>query len=48
LRHKTLFAGRSYSFDEVIDRPELLNRIRKDWRAVTPLVDWLITHPAEV
>lgn len=48
LRHKTLFAGRSYSFDEVIDRPDLVDRVRKDWRAVRPLVDWLITHPAEV
>lgn len=48
LRHKTLFAGRSYGFDEVIGRPDLLERVRKDWRSVSPLVDWLIAHPAEV
>lgn len=48
LRHKTLFAGQSYGFDDVIATPKLLGRVRKDWRTVTPLVDWLVAHPAEV
>ncbi len=36
LRHKSLFAGRDYGFDEVIHTPALVDRVRKDWRATTP------------
>ena len=41
LRHKQLFAGLPYGFDEVIHTPELVNRVRADWRQLKPLVDWL-------
>ncbi len=41
LRHRSLTVGRSYGFEPVIHAPELLERVRTDWRALTPLVDWL-------
>ncbi len=41
LRHKQLFVGRSYGFDEVIHTPELTDRVRTDWRAIRPLVEWV-------
>ncbi len=41
LRHKQLFAGRSYGFEQVIHTPALLDEVRADWRALRPLIDWL-------
>ena len=41
LRHKQLFAARQYGFEPVIHAPELLDRVREDWRALKPLVAWL-------
>jgi uncharacterized protein (TIGR02453 family) len=41
LRHKSLALSRSYGFEPVIHSAELVDRIRADWRAVTPLLDWL-------
>ncbi len=41
LRHKSLTAGRMYGFDPMIHTADLLARVRKDWRAVRPLVEWL-------
>lgn len=41
LRHRKLFVGKTYGFDDVIDRPDLSGRVRKDWSAMRPLVDWL-------
>ena len=41
LRHKSLTAGRPYGFDEVIHSPELVDAVRKDWRALRPLVEWV-------
>lgn len=41
LRHKSLFAGRSYGFEPVVHTPELLDRVRDDWRLLRPLVEWL-------
>jgi len=41
LRHKSLSMSRSYGFDDVIHTPELLDRVRADWRAGRPLVEWL-------
>ena len=35
--------GLSYGFDEVIHTPGLLDRVRRDWRATRPLVEWLVT-----
>lgn len=44
LRHKSLTAMRSYGFDEAIHTPALADRVRADWRAVTPLIDWAARH----
>ena len=41
LRHKSLAMTRSYGFEEVIHRPALLDRVRADWRAARPFVEWL-------
>ena len=44
LRFKTLSARRDYGFGEIIHSPELVERIRTDWRETTPLLDWLVEH----
>lgn len=41
LRHRSLTLARSYGFEPVIHGPELLDRIRADWRAGRPLVEWI-------
>jgi len=41
LRHKSLTAARNYGFDAMIHTADLLARVRKDWRSVRPLVEWL-------
>ena len=41
LRHKSLTASRNYGFEPEIHTAELLARVRKDWRALRPLVEWL-------
>ena len=41
LRYTSMSLGRSYGFDEVIHGPELLDRVRQDWRALRPLVEWI-------
>lgn len=41
LRMKTVLGMRSYGFEPVIHTPELLDRVRADWRALRPLVTWL-------
>jgi uncharacterized protein (TIGR02453 family) len=41
LRHKSLTAGKPYGFDEVIHSPRLVDAVRKDWRALRPLVEWV-------
>jgi uncharacterized protein (TIGR02453 family) len=41
LRHKSLAMSRAYGFDDVIHTPALLDRVRTDWRAGRPLVEWL-------
>ena len=43
LRHKQLFAARSFGF-EGLDSPVVLDRVRDDWRALRPLVEWVATH----
>ena len=43
LRHKQLLAGRSFGF-EGLDSPDVLDRVRVDWRAFRPLVEWVATH----
>ncbi len=41
LRHKSMPVGRSYGFDKVIHTHELVDRVRADWRALRPLVEWI-------
>jgi uncharacterized protein (TIGR02453 family) len=41
LRHKSLTAGKPYGFDKVIHSPALVDAVRKDWRALRPLVEWV-------
>jgi uncharacterized protein (TIGR02453 family) len=41
LRHKSMTLGKSYGFERFIHTPELLDRIRDDWREATPFVDWV-------
>jgi len=41
LRHKQLFAGKLYGFEPVIHTPELVDRVRADWRTLKPMVDWV-------
>jgi uncharacterized protein (TIGR02453 family) len=43
LRHKQLFAGKSFGF-EGLDSPDVLDRVRDEWRALRPLVEWVATH----
>ena len=40
LRYKSLALGKSYGF-EGLDTPELATRVRDDWRALRPLVEWV-------
>jgi uncharacterized protein (DUF2461 family) len=41
LRHKSITVGHHYGFDEVIHSPKLVDAVRKDWRALRPLVEWV-------
>ncbi|MGC4943592.1 DUF2461 domain-containing protein [Kribbella sp. DT2] len=41
LRHKSIALNKSYGFEPVIHSAELVDRVRADWRDVTPLLDWL-------
>jgi uncharacterized protein (TIGR02453 family) len=40
LRYKSMSMTRSYGF-EGLDTPALLDRVRDDWRALRPLVEWV-------
>jgi uncharacterized protein (TIGR02453 family) len=41
LRHKSLTVGKDYGFGEELQRPDLVDRVRDDWRATKPLLTWL-------
>jgi len=41
LRHKSLTLGKSYGFEPVIHTPKLLTKVRTDWRAARPFVEWV-------
>ena len=43
LRHQQLFAGKSFGF-EGLDSPEVLDRVRDEWRVLRPLVEWVAAH----
>ncbi len=44
LRHKSLTLGKSYGFEPFIHTPDLLDRVREDWREAAPFVDWVCDH----
>jgi hypothetical protein len=41
LRHKSLTAAREYGVPDWLESAEVLERIRRDWRALRPLMTWL-------
>ncbi len=41
LRHRSMTLAKSYGFEPVIHTPELLERVREDWRDATPFVQWV-------
>jgi len=48
LRHRTMILAKSYQFDPVIHTSALLDKVRKDWRAGAPFVEWVQRHTAGV
>ena len=44
LRHRSLFVGHLIGFEPVIHTAELLDLVRDDWRAVRPVVDWIVRN----
>ena len=44
LRHKSLTLTRSHGFEPVIHTADLLEVVRRDWRQVTSLLDWVGQH----
>ncbi|UDY23232.1 DUF2461 domain-containing protein [Nocardioides sp. Kera G14] len=46
LKHKSLTLGRMIGFEPVIHTGELLDLVRKDWRAIRPVTDWIAEHAA--
>jgi uncharacterized protein (TIGR02453 family) len=41
LRFKTMTLSKSYGFEPVIHEPGLLDMVRKDWRSLRPLIEWV-------
>jgi uncharacterized protein (DUF2461 family) len=44
LRHRSLVAARPLGREAWIHTPEALERVRVEWRALTPLVEWFSAH----
>ncbi|HSE71115.1 MAG TPA: DUF2461 domain-containing protein [Nocardioidaceae bacterium] len=44
LRHRSMTLAKSYGFEPVIHTPELLDRVRADWREAAPFVEWVHDH----
>ncbi len=44
LRHRGLSATRAYGSAPWVHTAELAERVAADWRAMTPLVDWMAQH----
>jgi uncharacterized protein (DUF2461 family) len=36
--------GKKYGFEPVIHTPALVDRVRDDWRAARPFLDWVAAH----
>lgn len=41
LRHKSITVGKDYGFEKIIHSSDLIDAVRKDWKASRPLVDWV-------
>lgn len=41
LRYRSITVGKHHGFDKVIHSPKLVDVVRKDWRALRPLVEWV-------
>jgi uncharacterized protein (TIGR02453 family) len=41
LRHRSLLGSKRYGFEPFVHTPELLDRVRQDWRRLRPLVSWM-------
>jgi uncharacterized protein (TIGR02453 family) len=41
LRHRSLTLSRAYGFPPEVHTPELLEWVRRDWRAGRPLMEWI-------
>lgn len=44
LRHKSLTVMKSYGFEPIIHTAQLADVVRKDWRTLRPLVEWIADH----
>jgi uncharacterized protein (TIGR02453 family) len=44
LRHKSITAAREYGVPDWLESPEVLQRVREDWRALAPLMTWLAAN----
>ena len=44
LRHRSMTLGKRYGFEPFIHTPELLDRVRADWREAAPFVQWVADH----
>ena len=47
IRHKQLYVGKPYGFEQDALGPELVERVRADWEALRPLLTWLTTRPLQ-
>ncbi len=39
--------GKNYGFEPFVHTPELLDRVRKDWRAASPFVEWVAENAVD-
>jgi uncharacterized protein (TIGR02453 family) len=44
LRHKSMTLGKSYGFEPIIHSADLVDQVRRDWRATRPFLDWISTN----
>jgi uncharacterized protein (TIGR02453 family) len=44
LRHRSLYAWRRWAGDDLMLEPELPGEVAANWRALTPLTEWLVDH----
>ena len=44
MRHRGLSAGRAYGSTPQVHTAALADRVAADWRAMSPLVDWMTDH----